>query len=87
MLRTKVLAVALAACVAGLPALHGYADELSEKQAEYEQVQQQMREMEAQRDEARAAADAASSRMEEVISELRDLQVRLDETCRRKSKP
>ncbi len=79
MLRTKVLAVALAACVAGLPALHGYADELSEKQAEYEQVQQQMREMEAQRDEARAAADAASSRMEEVISELRDLQVRLDE--------
>ena len=35
MLKSKVLAAVLAACVAGLPVLHGYADELSEKQAEY----------------------------------------------------
>ena len=79
MLKSKVLAAVLAACVAGLPVLHGYADELSEKQAEYDRVQQQMRDMEAQREEARRAADAASSRMEEVVSELRQLQIRLDE--------
>jgi len=59
MLKSKVLAAVLAACVAGLPVLHGYADELSEKQAEYDRVQQQMRDMEAQREEARRAADAA----------------------------
>lgn len=79
MLKSKVLAAVLAACVAGLPVLHGYADELSEKQAEYDRVQQQMRDMEAQREEARRAADAASSHMEEVVSELRQLQIRLDE--------
>ena len=75
MLKSKVLAAVLAACVAGLPVLHGYADELSEKQAEYDRVQQQMRDMEAQREEARRAADAASSHMEEVVSELRQLQI------------
>ena len=59
--------------------LPAFANELEDKQAEYDDVQQKMQQMEIAKERARREAEAASDRMEEIVAELNRLQAEIKE--------
>ena len=68
--KKKVLMAVLALIFAVMQILPAFANELEDKQAEYDDVQQKMQQMEIAKERARREAEAASDRMEEIVSEL-----------------
>lgn len=76
MLRKKIAYCALAAFMAMTPLYmsFGFADAVSDKQAELNNVQAQMQEMQQRKEQARQKADAASADLQEVVGDLNELQ-------------
>ena len=77
--KKKVLMAVLALIFAVMQILPAFANELEDKQAEYDDVQQKMQQMEIAKERARREAEAASDRMEEIVAELNRLQAEIKE--------
>lgn len=77
--KKKVLMAVLALIFAVMQILPAFANELEDKQAEYDDVQQKKQQMEIAKERARREAEAASDRMEEIVAELNRLQVEIKE--------
>ena len=75
--KKKVLMAVLALIFAVMQILPAFANELEDKQAEYDDVQQKMQQMEIAKERARREAEAASDRMEEIVAELNRLQANI----------
>ena len=73
MRKLKLTAVMFSIWFALMPILSVWADEASEKMAEYNSVQQQMRQAEAQKEQAARRAQRASGQMQEVVTQMEDL--------------
>lgn len=76
--KKKVL-MAVLALIFAVMQIAGFANELEDKQAEYDDVQQKMQQMEIAKERARREAEAASDRMEEIVAELNRLQAEIKE--------
>ena len=77
--KKKYLMVVLALIFAIMQILPAFANELDDKQAEYDDVQQKMQQMEIAKERARREAEEASDRMEEIVAELNRLQTEIKE--------
>ena len=69
--KKKYLMVVLALIFAVMQILPAFANELDDKQAEYDDVQQKMQQMEIAKERARREAEEASDRMEEIVAVCR----------------
>lgn len=76
MLIKKGIKLLLALCLAMTPiyTMFGFADAISDKQAELNSVQAQMQEMQQRKEQARQKAEEASVELDDVVSDLTSLQ-------------
>ncbi len=86
--RKKLVGIVLALWLAALPlyAALGFADAAGDKQAELNDVKQQMQQMQQRKEQARQKADAANAQLQEVLSSLYALQAQANELQAKSSK-
>ena len=79
MTQNKFCSVILIFVFCIMQVISGSANELQEKRAEYDNIQQQMQKMEIEKNNARRSAEAASARMDAVLGQLNRLKIEMKE--------
>ncbi len=77
--KRKLFMAVLAVIFAVMQIFPAFANQMEDKQAEYDEVRQKMQKMESAKEQARREAEEASDRMEEIVAELHRLQTEIKE--------